>query len=232
MRYKTLIFDADDTLFDFKASEKEALEKTLLEYKINYNEEYHLTAYKNINTKIWKELEDGKITQRELKVERFKRYCDYLKYDFNPYEFSQKYMENLSNSSILFEESLELIKTLAKNFKLLIITNGLTKVQSGRIKKSLIAPYFEDIIISEEVGISKPNPEIFRLSLEKNNIFSKEEILMIGDNLGSDIKGGLNFGIDTCFYNPERKEIKEDIKPTFEIKKLNELFKILQKPQK
>ncbi|MDX8335981.1 HAD family hydrolase [Candidatus Cetobacterium colombiensis] len=134
MKYKVLIFDADDTLFDFKASEREALEKTLIGYDIDYSEDYHLKIYKDINGKIWKELEEGKITQSELKVERFRRYCGHLNLDLNPVEFAYKYMENLSNSSILFEDSIDLISHLHEKFKLFIITNGLTKVQSGEIK--------------------------------------------------------------------------------------------------
>ncbi|MGL4568653.1 MAG: YjjG family noncanonical pyrimidine nucleotidase [Fusobacteriaceae bacterium] len=227
MKYKTLIFDADDTLFDFKASEKEALEKTLIQYEIDYREDYHLPIYKEINTKIWKELEQGEITQSELKVERFRRFCKGMNFDLDAHEFAHSYMENLSKSSILFDESLELVKELHKKFQLFIITNGLTKVQMGRIRNSVIAPYFKDIIISEEVGVSKPNPEIFRLTLKKNSIEDKEGILMIGDSLSSDIKGGVNFGIDTCLYNPQKHGLSGEIKPTYEIQSLKELLKYL-----
>ena len=121
---------------DFKASEMEALEKTLIAYGINYDEGYHLPIYKEINTKIWKELENGEITQKELKIERFRRYCNYLNYAFDPYDFANKYMDNLSKSSILFQDSLDLIKELYGKYKLLIITNGLTQVQNGRIRNS------------------------------------------------------------------------------------------------
>lgn len=229
MKYNTLIFDADDTLFDFKASEMEALEKTLIGYGVNYDKEYHLPIYKEINTKIWKELEDGKITQSELKIERFRRYCNHLNYTFDPYDFADKYMDNLSKSSILFHESLDLIKELHGKYKLLIITNGLTKVQNGRIRNSLIAPYFNDIIVSEEVGVSKPNPEIFKIALENNQIENLSDILMIGDSLSSDIKGGINFGIDTCFYNPKKVLINGEIKPTYEISDLKSLLNVVSK---
>ncbi|MCQ8212204.1 YjjG family noncanonical pyrimidine nucleotidase [Cetobacterium somerae] len=227
MRYNILIFDADDTLFDFKASEKEALEKTLVDYNMNYDEDYHLKIYKDINTKIWKELEDGLITQKELKIERFRRYCMQLNLDFDVTDFANRYMENLSNSSILFEDSLDLIKELHGKFQLFIITNGLSKVQNGRIKNSIISKYFNDIIVSEEVGVSKPNPDIFKITLEKNKIKDSDNILMIGDSLTSDIKGGINFGIDTCLYNPKRIQITEEIKPTYEISTLKELLNLL-----
>ena len=229
MKYNTLIFDADDTLFDFKASEMEALEKTLIGYEIDYDKEYHLPIYKEINSKIWKELEEGKITQGELKIERFRRYCNRLNYTFDPYDFADRYMDNLSKSSILFHDSLDLIKELYGKYKLFIITNGLTKVQNGRIINSLIAPYFNDIIVSEEVGVSKPNPEIFKIALENNQIENISNILMIGDSLTSDIRGGINFGIDTCLYNPKGITIDGEIKPTYEISNLKGLLDLLLK---
>ncbi|WP_047383804.1 YjjG family noncanonical pyrimidine nucleotidase [Cetobacterium sp. ZWU0022] len=224
MKYKTLIFDADETLFDFKASEKDALKKTLIEYNIDYNENHHLEIYKEINTKIWKELEEGSITQSELKIERFRRFCEKLELDFNPENFAYSYMNHLSNSSILLDDALDLIQTLHKKFDLFIITNGLTKVQTGRIRNSIIAPYFKDIIISEEVGVSKPNPEIFEITFKNNNIENKSSALMIGDSLTSDIKGGNNFGIDTCLFNPNKIEFKSEIKPVYEISYLKELL--------
>ena len=188
-----------------------------------------MPIYKEINSKIWKELEEGKITQSELKIERFRRYCNHLNYTFDPYDFADRYMDNLSKSSILFHDSLDLIKELYGKYNLFIITNGLTKVQNGRIRNSLIAPYFNDIIVSEEVGVSKPNPEIFKIALENNQIENISNILMIGDSLTSDIRGGINFGIDTCLYNPKGITIDGEIKPTYEISNLKGLLDLLLK---
>lgn len=227
MKYEVIIFDADGTLFDFEKSEMEAIKNTSLHFGINYDENYHLKVYKDINTKIWKEFEEGIITQKKLKTERFDRFFKRIEMDLNSEEFALKYMEELALGSFLFEESTKLIEKLHGNVKLTILTNGLTLVQNGRIKKSTIAKYFEDIVISEEVGVSKPNSEIFEIALNNISHRDKSKVLIVGDSLTSDIKGGINFGIDTCYYNPNGVENTSGIVPTYEIKNLLELENIL-----
>lgn len=227
MKYEIIIFDADETLFDFRKSERAAFENTMLEFDIEYDEEHHLKIYQGINAAIWKEFEQGLITQEKLKIERFKRLSEHLDAGFDELAFAKAYMKHLSNASFLFEESLDLVESLHKNFRLTIITNGLRDVQNNRIKKSLIGKYFEDIVISEEVQVSKPDPRIFELAL--NNIMhtDKSKVLIVGDSLTSDIQGGINFGIDTCWFNPSKVENNTGIKPTYEISSLMELKNIL-----
>lgn len=227
MKYEIILFDADDTLFDFKKSEKEAFRNTILEFNIQYDENYHLRIYQEVNTAIWKELEAGLITQEKLKVERFKRLSDSLKVNFDENEFATAYMKHLANGSFLFEESLELVKSLHKNYRLAIISNGLKDVQNKRIRKSIISEYFEEIVISEEVKVSKPDPKIFEYALNNMKHTNKNKVLIVGDSLTSDIQGGINFGIDTCWYNPNRIENKTVIIPTYEISNFNELKHIL-----
>ncbi|WP_026888687.1 YjjG family noncanonical pyrimidine nucleotidase [Clostridium beijerinckii] len=227
MKYEVILFDADDTLFDFKKSEREAFKNTILEFNIHYDENYHLKIYHDINTAIWKEFEHGLITQEKLKVERFKRFADKLKIYFNEVEFAKSYIKNLSKCSFLFDGSLELIKSLNKNYKLSIITNGLTSVQENRIRKSIISKYFEDVVISEEISISKPNPEIFEHALKNIHHTNKNTVLMVGDSLTSDIQGGINFGIDTCWYNPNKLENNSNIMPNYEISNFEELEHLL-----
>ena len=101
------------------------------------------------------------------------------------------------------------------------------KLQEKRIKQSPIAKYFNDIVISENVGVSKPNPGIFEYALNNMDNINKNEILMIGDSLSSDIKGGINFNIDTCWYNPNNLENNTDIIPTYVVSSLNELKNFL-----
>lgn len=229
MKYQAIIFDADETLFDFKKSEREAFKNTMLEFGINYDENYHLKIYQDINTAIWKEFEEGLITQEKLKIDRFKRFSDALKLDLNPEALAKAYTNYLADGSFLFDGAEELIKDLKQHFKLSIVTNGLSKVQNKRIRKSIIANYFEDIIISEEVQVSKPNPKIFELALNNLNIKDKSKVLMVGDSLSSDIKGGLNFGIDTCWFNPKKLINNKDIKPTYEVSTFEELKNLLIK---
>ncbi|NLB21008.1 MAG: noncanonical pyrimidine nucleotidase, YjjG family [Clostridium sp.] len=227
MKYDVILFDADQTLFDFEKSEKFALEKTIEKLGFIYNEEEHLAIYHDVNKKIWKEFELGEITQEKLKVERFNRFKEMISWDFKPQLFADYYMEFLSNASFIYDDALGLIESLSENHRLAIITNGLTRVQTKRIKGSIIAKYFEEIVISEEIQISKPNPEIFAYTLKKLGQARKESVLMVGDSLTSDIKGGNLFGVDTCWFNPGNKENRADIMPTYEIKTLSELPAIL-----
>ena len=229
MKYEIIIFDADETLFDFKKSERDAFKNAMLEFDIEYDENHHLKIYQGINTAIWKEFEEGLITQEKLKVERFKRLSDTLNAGFDETEFAKSYMKHLSNGSFLYDDSIALVESLHKDYRLSIVTNGLKDVQDNRIRKSIIAKYFEDIVVSEEVLVSKPDPKIFEHALNNIKHTDKSKVLMVGDSLTSDIQGGINFGIDTCWFNPNKIENKTSIKPTYEIANLMELKDILEK---
>ncbi len=228
MEYEVIIFDADETLFDFKKSERIALEKAMLDFDIDYDDNYHLKIYQGINTAIWKEFEDGLITQKDLKLERFKRLSKRLHAGFDEVEFSKSYMNHLSYASYLFDESIDLIENLHKEYRLTIVTNGLKDVQDIRVRKSTIAEYFEDIVVSEEVEFSKPDPRIFEHALNNLKHVDKSKVLIVGDSLTSDVQGGINAGIDTCWYNPNKLVNETGIKPTYEIYHLMELKDILE----
>lgn len=229
MKYEIILFDADETLFDFKRSESYAFENTMLEFNIEYNEDHHLKLYSDINSAIWKEFEIGAITQEKLKVERFRRLSNKLNIKFDEIEFAKSYMKHLSCASFLYDYSTTLIENLYRYYKLFIVTNGLTDVQNKRIRKSTIAKYFDDIIISEEVKVAKPDPKIFQLALNNVDYSNKRDLLIVGDSLTSDIQGGINFGIDTCWFNPHKIINKTNIKPTYEISNLVELKDLLVK---
>lgn len=227
MRYEVIIFDADDTLFDFKKSEREAFKNSMVEFDIKYDENHHLRIYQDINTAIWTEFEQGFITLEKLKVERFRRLSEKLNAGFDENKFAKAYIKHLADASFLFDESLELVESLHKDYKLTIVTNGLTDVQSKRIRKSDIAKYFKDVVISEEIKVAKPAPEIFEHAVKDIKNMDKGKILVVGDSLSSDIQGGINFGVDTCWYNPNRIINNTSIKPTYEISSLMELKNIL-----
>jgi 2-haloacid dehalogenase len=227
MKYEIIIFDADETLFDFRKSERDAFKNAMLEFDIEYDENYHLKIYQGINTAIWKEFEEGLITQKELKIERFKRLSDSLNAGFDEALFAKSYMKHLSNASFLYDDSIELVESLHKDYKLTIVTNGLKDVQDKRIRKSVIAKYFEDIVVSEEVQVSKPDPKIFEHTLGNIKHTDKSKVLIVGDSLTSDIQGGINSGIDTCWFNSNKIVNKTKIKPTYEIHNLMELKDIL-----
>lgn len=227
MKYKVIIFDADDTLFDFKKSEREAFKNTMEEFNLEYDENFHFKVYKEINTTLWKDFELGIIPQEKINEVRFKIFSEALNIKFNTDKFADSYIKNLGNASFLYDESIELIESLYKDYLLFIVTNGLKDVQNNRIKKSIIAKYFKNIIVSDEVKVAKPNPKIFEYALtDATNTYSYE-ILIVGDSLSSDIQGGINLKADTCWYNPNKIENKTTITPTYEIYNLMELKDIL-----
>lgn len=227
LKYDILLFDADDTLFDFRKSEKEAFLSTLKDYHLEEHSTLYFTAYHHINSKIWKEFEEGRITQSALKIERFQRLKDTIGADFQAEDFAERYTDHLSEASFPFEESYGLLEKLSGRVKMGIITNGLKKVQRKRIRESVLGHYFDAIVISEEVKVSKPDERIFQLTLDLLGQPPKEKVLMVGDSLSSDILGGLRFGIDTCWFNPGGKTKREDICPTYEISHLHELLNLL-----
>ena len=227
MKYKIIIFDADDTLFDFKKSEREAFKNTMEEFNLEYDENYHFKVYKEINNTLWKDFELGIIPQEKINEVRFKIFSDALNIKFNTDKFADSYIKNLGNASFLYEESTELIKYLYKDYILFIVTNGLKDVQKNRIKKSSIAKYFKNIIVSDEVNVAKPNPKIFEYALKDATNTYSDEILVVGDSLSSDIQGGINLKADTCWYNPNKIENKTTITPTYEISNLMDLKGIL-----
>lgn len=226
-KYELILIDADDTLFDYGKGEETAFEKSCLSFGIDYEKEIHLELYKKINSKIWKDFEDKKITADKLKTERFERFFTELSLKISAKEFSDSYLSNLGQADFLLEGAEELSEYLFNNFKLVLVTNGLSKVQRSRIGKSVIARYYENLIISEEVGSPKPENGIFQKCMEIAGHFDKETTLIIGDNLNSDIKGGIDFGIDSCWFNLHNKTGTNEITPTYEISSLQEVYQIL-----
>lgn len=227
MKYKLVIFDADETLFDFSKSEKYALEHAIKDHSIDYSEDYHLPLYKKINIAIWQEFERGEITQKELKVERFRRFLNEINDNSDAFSFGESFMDHLAQASFLYNGVEQLVEDLSKSHRLVFITNGLTRVQKHRVRKSVIAHYFERVIISEEIGYAKPNPMIFIEGLKGLELPSKREMVIVGDSLTSDIPGGINYGIDTIWYNPYKKPNQSPHIPTHEIDSLEKLYNIL-----
>lgn len=227
MKYEVILFDADDTLFDFKKTEDFAIKKLVSSLDSNFDDTFIIDTYKEINKKIWREFEEGKITSDSLKVERFDRLIKRLQLNANAKNLCNMYSEFLGDGSFLYKETEDLLKYLSKNYKLGIITNGLADVQHKRVRNSIIGHYFEDITISDEIKIAKPNPDIFNHALSNLNHNNRESVLMIGDSLNSDIKGGINANIDTCWFNQYNKENISDITPTYEISNLLQLKEIL-----
>lgn len=226
MKYHWLLFDADGTLFDYDKAEASALRRTFLSFNLKHKPQYSL-AYREINTQIWLAFERGEITQAQIRIERFEKLSNALGIDFDPVEFSQRYLKYLGEGTYLLDGAEEILAKLDGKISLTLITNGLKDVQRSRLGRSTIQHYFTNLIISEEVGASKPDERIFEVAFDKIGHPDKAEVLIIGDSLTSDIRGGNRYGIDTCWYNPESRICDQDVSIQYEIRELNELLDIV-----
>jgi putative hydrolase of the HAD superfamily len=226
MIFEWIIFDADGTLFDYNAAEFHSLKNTFSEFGVSFKKE-HLTFYRQFNKVIWDEFERGLITVPNLKIKRFELLLDELGLQLDAQTFSSAYLFHLSRRHDLLNGAKKILDDLVGNFKLVLMTNGIKEVQRSRLSLSPIRKYFNDIIISDEVGVAKPDKRIFQIAFERMSSPKKNTILMIGDNLSSDIKGGNNFGIPTCWYNPGHLPGDPQIMATYEIRNLNEILTIV-----
>jgi len=227
MKYKYLLFDLDGTLFDYDRSESNALEKTFGDFGFSYSVS-SLEGYRKINKQIWQDYESGYISQEKLKTERFRRLGLFLGISFDSVNISFRYLENLSHERHLLPGTLSVLRELSeRSFKMYLITNGLKDVQRSRLSLSKITKFFIDVYISEEIGFAKPDQAIFDEVFKRMKYPNRKEVIIIGDSLTSDIAGGNNSGIDTCWFNPKMRENTTKIIPTYELKDLFDLIAIL-----
>jgi 2-haloacid dehalogenase len=227
--YDHLFFDADGTLFDFMAAERWALSRVFNEVGIPANDD-SLATYSRINNGIWLEFEQGIIGMTELKTERFRRFFTRYGVSGNPHATAHRYTEILGESSHLYDDAIEVLDAIEKRgIPMSLITNGISTVQRGRLEATGTRHYFMAIIISEEIGIQKPHPDYFKKAKELVVAAggSADHPLIIGDSPTSDIKGGLDSGIDTCWVNRFSMEKDPELPATYEITRLEELLGIL-----
>ena len=225
--YTTILFDADDTLFDFKRAEHEAVKDVLALVGLPDTDEI-ISKYSEINKGYWKMLERGEITKKDLFIARWKSFLDFYGLtDTDAKMIANHYLTMLSQKCYLLDGAEELCEKLCGKFRLFIVTNGYSVVQHGRFDKSPIRKYFEDMFISEEMGAEKPTKAYFDAVFSRIPDFDPEKSVIIGDSLSSDIKGGINAGIDTCWYNPKMANAPENLSITHTVSKLSEIENIV-----
>ena len=225
MAYSWLLFDADDTLFDYPLAEGKALRSTFEHFGQVYRSEY-LQIYQVFNRQVWGEFERGETTTTELRLKRFRLLFEEIGIMLDPQDFSQRYLEALAQASDLLAGAAELLQALTGRYHLALVTNGLKEVQRPRLERSVIRTVIEKIFISEEIGVAKPAAGFFEAVLREIGNPPKNQVLIIGDSLSSDMKGGINFGIDTCWFNPGGKT--SELPVTYMIKTLGQMLDILK----
>lgn len=224
--YTTLLFDADGTLLDFKKTEKNALEYTFSKHNIPLTPKT-LELYESINSKLWKQFEEGIIDKKTVVYTRFGKLFKELEIDEDGIAFENEYQAALARGGYLLEYAKDILENLSKRYSLYIVTNGVSQTQYSRLNSTDIKKYFKDVFVSEDVGYQKPMKEYFDYCFERIDNFDMEKTLIIGDSLTSDIKGGINVNIDTCWYNPSHLEQPKDINITYVIHDLRELLELL-----
>ncbi len=228
-KYTTILFDADDTLLDFHKDEKEALLKIMADYGIDQSEE-NCRSYSEINAALWKQFEKGEITKPEIKSTRFRRFFNSLGITegFDGDKVNSEFMNYLCFGGNTIENAVEICRQLKQEgFDLYIITNGTAFIQKCRFSRSGLEPFFTESFISDLLGFQKPRREFFDLVLEKIPEKDKKKILVVGDSLTSDIKGAMNAGLDSVWFNPKGVDLPDEFAPDYIIGKIEEIKKHL-----
>lgn len=230
-KYYCVLFDADNTLLNFDAAESKALAETLVNYGIEPDAET-VQTYREINSELWKQLEKGQIRREKLMNERFTRFLKVIDAAGNGAEMNRFYLDQLSTHPDLMSATvLDVMKELSEVATLAVVTNGFDRVQSRRVQESGLLNYLEDVFVSEKMDSEKPNRKIFDLALRSLGVENREHVLMVGDSLSSDIQGGINAGLDTCWFNPNHAENPGKVCPTYEIASLEELYPLVMEPE-
>ncbi len=225
--YKYLLFDLDDTLLDFRGSEKQALRKVLKKHNLDSSDET-IQLYSDINDSFWKRFEKGEITRADIFEGRFIELSKQLGVEFDTYAVSHGYFKELSFCGLTFPYATALLDILSKKgYELVAVTNGSLLPQTGRIVASGIAGFFKGgIYISEVIGHQKPQKEYFDFVLNAIGNPPKNEILLLGDSLSGDIKGAIGMGLDNCFVNLRGQVLPQDINPTYTVTALEDIISV------
>jgi putative hydrolase of the HAD superfamily len=229
-RYSHIFFDLDHTIWDFDRNAEEALNELFVLHELETlgiaSAAEFITTYTRNNHALWADYHLGKIDKETLRQTRFRKtFTDLgLHPDAIPLTFEDAYVELCPTKTNLFPHAHETLSYLQQKYKLHIISNGFESATRRKISGTGLAQYFENIIISELVGVNKPNKAIFEHALELAGAV-KEESMMIGDSLEADVYGALNFGMDAIYFNPLKVDKPADV--PIQIHSLDELTRLL-----
>ncbi|MCG9695452.1 pyrimidine 5'-nucleotidase [Shewanella sp. Isolate11] len=223
MKYQWILFDADETLFHFDAFK--GLRLMFSRFGVDFTAE-DFEQYQSVNLPLWTEYQNGQITAAQLQVTRFEAWAEKLK--VTAHQLNSAFLTAMADICTLLPGAKELIDALHGKVNMGIITNGFTALQRIRLQRTGLLEVFSPVIISEQIGVAKPNVAIFEHALSLMNHPPREHVLMVGDNLHSDILGGLNAGFDTCWLNHSNQVLPADIAPHYQVGSLFELQTLLK----
>ena len=227
-KYKYLLWDIDGTILNFELAERAAIRSLFDRFKLGDCSDEMLMCYSQINKRYWQLMESGKIKKDKMLVERFIEFFSNKGINADiAAEFNKEYQIALCDTIVFNDDAIDIIKHQKKTCKIIIVTNGTEVVQEKKLERSGLNDIADNIFISELVGFEKPNIKFFEKVILEVGIKELKEALIIGDSLTSDIQGGHNIGIDTCWYNPKNEENTTLLSPTYTIRNLHELENII-----
>jgi len=225
---KAILWDIDGTILDFKEAEYYGMKNCFTHFELGECSDEMIARYAAINDRYWVLLEKGGITRQELFTARFKEFFEAEGIEFDRLEeFNKEYQHQLSTQIFFRDNGYELIKELKGQIRQYAVTNGSYNVQKHKLEKSGLKELFDDCFISDQIGVEKPNVEFFDHVKKALGDVEDSEMIIVGDSLTSDMKGGNNAGILCCWYNPSHKENKKDLRIDYEIDNLWDIKNIL-----
>ena len=224
---KKLLFDLDDTILDFRTAERTSIRLTFEAFSIPADEAV-LRRYSEINVGCWQRLERGTMTREEVLVGRFELLFRELGIAASARAVQDHYEALLESGHYFVPGAPELLEELYPRYELYLISNGNLRTQEGRLKSAGISPFFKGIFISEVIGVNKPAKAFFDACFTAIPGFRTEDALIVGDSLSSDILGGINAGVRTCWFNPDGIPLSGSVRPDYEIHALGELPALLE----
>jgi YjjG family noncanonical pyrimidine nucleotidase len=229
MHYTTVLFDLDHTLFDSDTSEVEAYAHTMAVIGLD-DPDHHFDRYVTINREMWRAVEMGTMRPDEVRFRRFEQFVAEIGIDADPVAMAEAFVWGLGAHGELYAGAREVLDALTGRARLGLVTNGLSEVQRARIERLDLGHYFDAVVISSEVGVTKPRREIFDLTFDRLGSPDPATALMVGDSLSSDIRGGRDYGIDTCWFNQHGVTAGPDDVVTHEIRSLGEILDLAAHP--
>lgn len=227
-KLSVILWDVDGTLLDFLAAEKAAVQKLFVEFGLGECTDDMVARYSAINDSYWKRLERGEITKAEVLIGRYREFFAEVGVDPSLAEaFNARYQHALGDTVVFRDDSLNLVRSLHGRVKQYVVSNGTIVAQTKKLERSGLGRWMDGVFLSEQLGAEKPSPAFFERVFAALPDVRKEDMLIVGDSLTSDIKGGLLAGIPTCWYNPFHHPRPADMAMDYEIQDLHQVLSLL-----
>lgn len=226
MKYPYLLLDADNTLFDFDRANRKAFRAVCEACDIPENDET-FQHYERCNNAMWAAFDRGACTKEHLVVQRFRNFLTEMGLDRDAVRCNEIHLRTLGECAFMLPHAEEVCRTLCRDHRLYLVTNAVASVQRGRLSRSSVKDCFAAAFISEEAGAAKPDPAYFDYVFDRIDGITRENCLVIGDSLSSDMRGANNYGLPCCWYNPRHLPRPDDLRIDWEIDDLRQLYDIV-----